>query len=115
MAVLTPTTLLGSGQRAVNALVLGASDTLVYNPNKNPILLIENISGGSVTLSIVGDSGGEIGLPGHGNVDVSVTPVLAAIANGDDVAIPLNSIGAHLSGIVTLTGADGAEARLLES
>lgn len=115
MAAITPTSLLGSGQRLVSALVLGASDTLVYNPSKNPLLLLDNITAGALTLSIVGDAGGNIGLPGHGNVDVSVTPVFVAIGVGEDVAIPLNTIGAHLTGIVTLTGMDGAEARLLES
>ena len=115
MAVVTPTSLLGSGQRVANVTVLGASDTLVYNPTKNPLLLLNNVTGGALTLSIVGDSGGAIGLPGHGDVDVSGTPVFSAVGIGESVAIPLNSIGAHLTGVVTLTGADAMEAQLLES
>lgn len=115
MAVIVPTSTQGSGQRAANVTTLGASDTLVYNPTKNPVLLLNNVSGGPLTVSILGDASTTTGCPGVGDVDVSVAPVFTSVGAGDSVAIPLNSIGAYLDGIVTVTGADAMEAQLLES
>ena len=56
-----------------------------------------------------------MGVPGIGNVDVSTGYTAPSIAIGEDAAIPLLSVGKYLTGVVTVTGGDGATAILLES
>lgn len=114
MAVIAATSLGGSGSRAVTITTLGASDTLVFNPDKNPVLILNNVTAGALTPTIDGDGGTTEPCAGIGDIDVSGGLTLASIGVGDTVLIPLNSISAYLKGIVTITGGDAIEAQLLE-
>lgn len=114
MAVITATDMTGTGDRTVTVTTLGASDTLTYTQSKNPILILNNITGGPLTPNIDGDGGSTVQVEGIGSVDVSGGFTTSSIAAGATAAIPLNSINKYLQGGVTVTGGDGIEATLLE-
>ena len=112
MAAITSTTLTGSGARTATETTIGASDTFTFNGG---ILLIRNDTAGALTPNLVGDGATTVGVPGIGNVDVSTGYTAPSIAIGEDAVIPLLSVGKYLTGVVTVTGGDGATAILLES
>lgn len=114
MATITPTSMTGSGDRAINETTLTSSDTFVYNPDKNPVLILSNNTAGALTPNIDGDGNASYPAPGIGYVDVSGGFDLSEMADGDVVAIPLNSIRAYLSGTIEVTGGTGIVAQLLE-
>lgn len=114
MATITATDMTGSEDRAVTVTTLGASDTFTYNANKDPVLILNNVTGGALTPNIDGDGGSTVTVAGIGDVDVSGGFTTDSIAAGDTVAIPLNSISKYLQGTITVTGGDGIEATLLE-
>lgn len=114
MAVITATSMGGSGAREVTVTILGASDTLTYTASRNPILVLNNVSGGPLTPNIDGDGGTTVPVAGVGTVDVSGGYTTASIADGEVWAIPLRSISAYLTGVVTVTGGTGIEAFILE-
>jgi hypothetical protein len=114
MAVITASKITGSGQKPVTETVLGASDTLVYNRETSPVLYLNNETAGPLTPLIDGDGGTTVPCAGIGDVDVSAGLLLSSIAANAVVAIPLNSISAYLNGVVTITGATGIVASLLE-
>lgn len=114
MAAITATRVIGSGQIAVTVTTLGASDTLTYNANSNPVLYLNNVTGGALTPLIDGAGGTDTPCPGIGDIDVSAGLTLTSIGAGDTVAIPLSSINAYLKGVITVTGGDAIEASLLE-
>lgn len=114
MAIISSTSMTGSGLRALPVTTLGASDTLTYDASKSPILILNNVSAGALTPNIDGDGGTTVPCAGVGDVDVSSGITLASIAAGDYVAIPLNSISGYLSGVVTVTGGLAIEACILE-
>lgn len=111
MATVTGTSLQGSGARVVTATTLGASDTFTFGDGD--ILLIQNDTGSSITPNIVGDEATSVSVTGVGGVDVSGGYDVPSVADGAEVAIPLTSISKYLTGTITLSGADGAEAKLL--
>jgi len=114
MAVITPSSITGSGQKAVTVTVLGASDTFVYNSSAKAVLYLNNVTGGALTPLIDGD--GAVDVPCAGILDVvtSAGLTLTSIGAGDTVAIPLDSINAYLRGVITITGGDAIQASLLE-
>jgi len=114
MAAITATDMTGLGERAVTVTTLGASDTITYNQSKNQVLVFNNVTVGALTPLIDGDGGTTVSCPGVGQVDVSAGLIMQSIGAGATVAIPLNSISAYLQGVVTITGADGIEAQLME-
>lgn len=114
MAAITPTSMTGSGDRAVNVTVLGASDTFDFNPSKKPVLVLNNATAGPLTPLIDGADGTSVPCAGVGAVPVSAGLVLNSIAANTSAAIPLTTISAYLQGVITVTGADGIEAQLLE-
>lgn len=115
MAVITATDMTGTGDRAVTVTTLGASDTLTFSASKEPVLVLNNVTGGPLTPNLLGDAATTVTCSGVGSVDVSGGFTTASIAAGDSAAIPLVSIRSYLSGTtVTVTGGDGIEAQLLE-
>lgn len=111
MATVTPTSMTGSGDRAVTWTTLTASDDFAYTPGA--VLLINNTSGGPVTPNIDGDGQDSVNVAGVGTVDVSGGYDFSSIADGDTAAVPLDTISAYLKGDIAMTGADGAEAAIL--
>lgn len=111
MAVITKTSMTGTGARVVTTTTLGASDTFTYT--KGDILLLQNDSGGALTPNIDGANGTTVAVPGVGQVNVSGGLTLASIADGATVAIPLDSVNKYCQGTVTVTGGSGIVASLL--
>lgn len=114
MAVITPSSIQGAGAQAITYTVLGASDTFVFNPARNPILVLKNITGGALTPNIDGASGTVVPVDGIGNVTVSSGYTTPSIPAGGAVAIPLRSIREYLKGVITVTGGTGIQAYILE-
>lgn len=114
MAAIAATNMQGAGSRAVTVTTLGASDTLVYNPDKSPVLILNNVTAGALTPNIDGAGGTTTPVAGVGSVDVSGGYTTPSIAAGAVHAIPLASIAKYLQGVITVTGGDGIEASLLE-
>lgn len=114
MAAITATSIQAAGATTVTRTTLGASDTLTYNQYTKAILVLDNITGGALTPLIDGAGGTTVFHQGIGNVSVASGLTLASIAAGACVAIPLDSIAAYLSGVVTITGGSGIKAHILE-
>lgn len=114
MATVTPTSMTGTGTRAVTETTLTASDTLAYNPARNPVLVLRNGTGGALTVTIDGSGGTTVPVGGVGDVSVAAGYVTPAIAAGEVHAIPLKSISAYLQGTIAITGGTGISASLLE-
>ncbi len=114
MAAITATSLGGFGARTVTRLTLGASDTLTYNPRRDPILILDNVTAGPLTPKIDGAGGTVVPVPGVGDISVADGLTLASIPAGACVAIPLRTIEAYLQGVITITGGTGIKASLLE-
>lgn len=104
------------GSKAVAETILGASDTLTYKSTAgaSPVLVLRNPTAGALSVTIDGDGGGNVHVPGVGSVDVSGGKVIGPIAAGAVEAVSLHAIKEYLKGTVTLTGGDGLAAILLE-
>ncbi len=114
MGTIAATDMTGQGDRAVTVTTLTASDTFTFNTSKNPILILNNVTGGGLTVTVDGDGGTTVGVAGVGDVDVSGGFVATIIAAGESAAIPLNSIFQYLQGTIAVTGGTDIEAQLLE-
>ena len=114
MATITATSMQGLGARAVTRTTMTASDTLTYNPGREAVLLLDNVTAGALTVVIDGNGGTTVPVAGIGNVDVSTGFSTGSIAAGVCLAIPLDAISAYLQGTIALTGGTGIKASLLE-
>jgi len=94
--------------------ILTATDTLVYLPNKVQILLLENTTGGALSLTIDGDASTTVNVPSVGAINVAAGKTIAVPATTGTKAITLSTISAYLQGVVTLSGAVGLKVRLIE-
>ena len=104
----------GSGSRTLTKTTLGASDTMVYNKSRKPVLILDNVTGGALTPNIDGAGGSTVPVAGVGTVSVASGLTLSSLAAGACVAIPLESIEAYLQGVITVTGGTGIKASILE-
>ena len=114
MAVIAPTTMTGSGKRELVETTLAGTDSFVFSPIKNPVLILRNATVGALTPVIDGAAGTTVAAPGIGPVDVSAGYSVGSIAAGDAVVIPLSTISAYLQGAIAVTGGTGIVASLLE-
>lgn len=114
MATLAATSMTGSGTRAVTTLTLGASDTFVFNADKSPVLILDNVTAGALTVTIDGADGTTVPVAGIGDVSVASGYSTGSIGAGVIHAIPLKSIASYLQGTIAMTGGTGIKARLLE-
>jgi len=114
MAAITATDMKGFGDRAVTVTTLTGTDSFAYDASKKPVLVLNNVTAGALTVTIDGDEAGSVTVPGAGSFDISSGFSTAEIAAGDVSAISLASIGAYLAGTIAVTGGTGIEASLLE-
>lgn len=115
MAAITATNIKGPGWKVMTPIVLGASDTLVYDATKDPTLVLVNNTVGALTPLIDGDEAPTaLAVSGAKSVDLSAGVVSASVPAGDAVALRLRDIFQYLKGTITITGADGMDAYLLE-
>ena len=112
MATITTDGISGFGAKTLTGVTLTASDSFVLSRGKNQTLIIQNDTGAAITPNIVGDLADTVSVSGVGSVDVSSGYDVPSIADGEAVAIPLDSIYRYLDGEITMTGADGATAYL---
>ena len=114
MATITATTLAGSAARTVTRTTLGSSDTFTFNASKNPILVLDNVTAGALTVVIDGASATTQTVAGIGVIDLSAGYSTGSIAAGACVAIPLTTISSYLTGVIAVTGGSGMKATLFE-
>lgn len=114
MAAITATKMTGPASRVVTRTTLGASDTFTYNSASSPILILDNATGGALTVNIDGAGATTQIVSGIGTIDLSSGYSTASIGAGVCVAIPLVSISSFLSGVIAVTGGTGIKATLLE-
>lgn len=108
------TSMKGTGARSMPMATLDASGTLSFSPGKSQILLIVNGTSGELTPRISGSEANEIEVKGVGYISLSSGYQCRPIPPGENVAIPLISISSYLKGDITITGAAGAKACILE-
>lgn len=113
MAVITETSGKVAGSFAPTRTTLSSSDTLVYDSAKNQFLIVENPTGGSLTLNIDGSGSTTIAVPGYGGTVSVASGYNITVAAGAVAAVNLNTINAFLLGTVTCTGASGATAMII--
>lgn len=114
MATITATSMRGSEAREVTITTLTSSDTFAYNAAREPVLILDNGSGGALTVTIDGDGGTTVPVSGVGPVSVAAGYSTPEIADGEVYAIPLRSIEKFLQGTIAVTGGTGISASLLE-
>lgn len=114
MAAITPTAVGAAGGTVVTVTTLGASDTLTFNASRNPVLILDNVTGGALTPKIDGAGGTTVPVAGVGSVSVASGFTTPSIAAGAKYAIPLKTISAYLQGVITVTGGTGIKASILE-
>ena len=90
--------------------VLGASDTLAFRRDQNMILMLRNNSGGALTPKLDGSDDTSVFVPGIGFVSIANGYTLPSVANGDVVAVNIDSIKEFCKGTLTITGADAMTA-----
>ena len=112
MAAITGTNANVNGSFTVTTTALTASDTLVYDITKNPLLVLENTTGSLVTISINGSTNTSVAPDGYGSTISTTSGKTIAVAANATVAVKLNSIRAFLNGNVTVTGGTGVTASL---
>lgn len=114
MAAITATNMKAPATQAVTKTTLGASDTFAYNASRRPVLMLDNVTAGALTVNIDGSGGTTVTPSGLGSIDVSAGYSTASIGAGNTVAITLSTISEYLKGVITVTGGTGIEAVLLE-
>jgi hypothetical protein len=93
--------------------VLGASDTLTYNPGQLQTLVIENDTASPVTILIDGDGVTTFVPGGIGDSIDLAAGFTFLVAAGQTRAVALKNIQRFLVGTVTLTGGAGAKAYII--
>jgi hypothetical protein len=100
------------GAFAAALTTLSASDTITRDTRFKQILVLRNPTGATLTLTIDGDGGGNINAPGLGVVNTG-PGLQIAVSAGLSMAVDLDTIDAYTKGAVTLSGASGMVAQLL--
>lgn len=111
MAALTNSTAV-AGAFTPTENTLTSSDTLTFDQTKKQLLLLRNPTGGSLTATIDGDGGTTVAVDGLGAVSVA-SGLGIAVPAGETRAVVLSSIRHYLSGTVTVTGASGMKAIII--
>jgi hypothetical protein len=114
MATIVSTSAQGSGARTVNRTTLTSSDTMTYNASAKSLLILDNVTGGALTVTIDGADGTTVPVQGVGSISVAAGYSTGAIAAAACIAIPLDSIDQYLKGVITITGGTGIKATLIE-
>lgn len=112
MSVIAPTNMQGAGSRALVKTTLTSSDSFVYK--QGSVLVLDNVTGGALTVNIDGSGGSVVPVKGVGDVSVAAGYNTPAIAAGAAVVIPLDSISSYLKGTIAVTGGTGIKASLLQ-
>ena len=97
------------GAFALTPTVLGASDTLPYDGTKRQALMLLNTTVGALTATLDGADGTTVAIEGVGNVNVAAGLAIPVPA-GELRMVILPTVRHYLRGVVTVTGAAGLKA-----
>jgi hypothetical protein len=113
MAVLNKYTFGAEG--AIVPVTLTASDSVALDLSKKSILVIENASGGPLTVNVVGDTATSYTCSGVGSIDLT-GGLDFVVADGTTFQAPLNATYKQWlgDGNLTITGGLAATAYVLE-
>jgi len=102
-------------EEAITPTVLSASDTVELNLAKKSVLIVENASGGSLTINVKGDTATSVNCSGVGDIDLTGGKEFT-VADGTAFKFPLNATyQAWLGdGNLTITGGDLGLAYIFE-
>lgn len=100
-----------NGSFAAAITTLSADDTITIAANKKQLLVLRNTTAGSLTVTVDGDGGTTVSVPGLGNVSVAAGYAIV-VGAGLSVAVVLSTISAYCKGVVHLTGAATLTAQL---
>lgn len=113
MATIPSTSAVVSAPTAVARITLGASDTLTYAAGSRQMLILDNTTAGSISVTIDGAGSVPVPIPGAGQTfDTSAGLVIAVPANSMKI-VPLDAIRAFLGGVVAVTGGTGLLAGII--
>lgn len=90
---------------------LTSADILVFEPTKKQMLHLNNVTAGSLTVTIDGADGTVVASPGIGMVSVA-GGLSITLAAGEVKAVILSSIRHYLQGVVAVTGGTGIKATI---
>lgn len=112
MAALAPSVVsTANGSVVITRQVLTSSDTLQFTGGQT--LILENTTGGSLTVTITGSTATGVTPDGYGSTISTAGGYAITVAASTAKAVRLDTIRAWLSGTITLTGASGLTAILL--
>ena len=111
MATLTNLDTSAAGFFAATPQTLTAADVLVYEPSKVQLLVLNNVTAGSLTVTIDGADGTTVAVKGLGSVNVSAGLAIT-LAAGEVKAVRLATISYCLQGVVAITGGTGIKAQI---
>jgi hypothetical protein len=114
MAVIAATSARQHGPFTIAETTLGASDTFTRDERFTQFLVLRNPTGGSLSLLIDGDGGGNVNAPGLGVVNVG-SGITITVAAGATRWVNLATIEQYLQGTIALTGASGMVAALINA
>lgn len=104
MAAITSIDATQAGAFLASKTTLSADDTITFDATKKQLLVLDNTTGGSLTVTIDGDAGTTVSVAGLGSVSVA-GGLAIAVAAGEQRAVVLSSISAYCQGVVHLLGA----------
>lgn len=97
-------------------LTLGASDTAVVSTSKTSVIIVTNDTAGALTLNIKGDTATSVDCPGVGDIDLTGgLDVLVGIGETRKYRLSEARKAWLGDGNITLTGATGATAYIIET
>jgi hypothetical protein len=113
MATLASTSINVAGAFTPTLLALGASDTFTYVANANSMLVFYNKTASPVVVTVDGDGGTTVSVPGTGTTLSVASGVAITVPANAFKAVRLDSISAYLQGVIAMTGGTGVDACLL--
>lgn len=114
MATLTNTSkaVLGPFNPAVT--VLGASDVITYTSGQNAELILVNITGTPVVVTLDGAGASTVLVPGAGATTANLASGLAITVPANLMTVVrLDTVSAYCQGVVALTGGTGVIAAII--
>ena len=116
MATIVETNGSGLGVAALTETTLtGTADTFTYRSGGKQVLILRNPTGGALSPVIDGNGGTTASIDGLGVVSVASGYSVGSIADGEAVAIPLDTINKYLAGTIAITTGTGLVASLLRT
>jgi hypothetical protein len=100
------------GPFTATGTVLGADDTITFDPKRRQLLVLTNTTGGLLTATLDGADGTTVDVGGIGAVSVAAGLAIA-VAAGVSKAVVLSTVSHYCQGVVHLTGGAGLTAQLI--